>query len=304
MAPIQSIVDPGLQDFYDLTPPRRLGRGRHAIVVECRSRNSQVYAMKLFKDDSRDRIAREIEILRYLRSGPNMIQIVDVVQGEEGADIGIVLEYIENIDYRTLYPRFTDSDIRYYTKELLKALEFAHDLGVMHRDVRPLNVVIDHRRRKLRLIGWSSAEFYQPGGEYDCCVGLNKPPEILLSHERYDCSVDMWCLGNMLASMIFKKDPFFHGHSLLDQLVRISKVLGTEKLYRLAEQLDIVIEQEEYEALGHREEKSWVSFVDSGNEHLATREGMDLVDRLLRFDPRERITAREALQHCYCSRLT
>ncbi|KAG8672380.1 hypothetical protein FPOAC1_005647 [Fusarium poae] len=195
------------------------------------------------------------------------------LMGFQGADIGIVLEYIENIDYRTLYPRFTHSDIRYYTKELLKALEFAHDLGVMHRD--------------LRLIGWSSAEFYQPGGEYDCCVGLNKPPEILLSHERYDCSVDMWCLGNMLASMIFKKDPFFHGHSLLDQLVKISKVLGTEKLYRLAEQLDIVIEQEEYEALGHREEKSWVSFVDSGNEHLATREGMDLVDRLLRFDPRE-----------------
>jgi casein kinase II subunit alpha len=71
--------------------------------------------------------------------------------GFQGADIGIVLEYIENIDYRTLYPRFTHSDIRYYTKELLKALEFAHDLGVMHRDVRPLNVVIDHRRRKVIL---------------------------------------------------------------------------------------------------------------------------------------------------------
>jgi casein kinase II subunit alpha len=83
MAPIQSTADQALQDFYDLTPSRRLGRGRHAIVVECRSRNDRVYAMKLFKEDSRDRIAREIEILRYFRSGPNIIQIVDIVQGEE-----------------------------------------------------------------------------------------------------------------------------------------------------------------------------------------------------------------------------
>ncbi|RGP67719.1 cmgc ck2 kinase [Fusarium sporotrichioides] len=303
MAPIQLAADQGLQDFYDLTPSRRLGRGRHAVVVECRSRNDRLYAMKLFKEDGRDRIAREIEILQYLRSGPNIIQIIDIVQGEEGANIGIVLEYIENIDYRTLYPRFTDSDIRYYTKELLKALEYAHGLGVMHRDVRPLNVVIDHHNRKLRLIGWSSAEFYQPGGEYDCCVGLNKPPEILLSHERYDCSVDMWCLGNMLASMIFRKDPFFHGSCLLDQLVEISKILGTERLYGLAEQLDILMEQEYCEALGNQEEKPWINFVDSGNEHLATMEGIDLVDRLLRFDPRERITAREALEHSYCRSL-
>lgn len=69
--------------------------------------------------------------------------------GLQGADVGIVLEYVENIDYRTLYPRFTDSDIRYYTREILKALDFAHTLGVMHRDIRPQNVVIDHANKKV-----------------------------------------------------------------------------------------------------------------------------------------------------------
>ncbi|RGP77215.1 cmgc ck2 kinase [Fusarium longipes] len=285
MAPIQPAASSGLQNFYDLAPPRRLGRGRHAIVVECRNPSDRVYAMKLFKEDSRDRIAREIEILQYLRSGPNIIQIVDVVQGEEGANIGIVLEYIDNTDYRALYPRFSGLDIRYYTKELLKALEFAHDLGVMHRD--------------LRLIGWSSAEFYQPGDEYSCCVGLWKPPEILLGHEKYDCSVDMWCFGNMLAAMIFRKEPFFHGNSLLDQLLAIAKVLGTERLYRAVEQLEIEMEPQYFEALDNREETPWVSFVNNENDHLATREAIDLVDQLLRFDPRERITASEALRHAY-----
>ncbi|CAG1968030.1 unnamed protein product [Fusarium graminearum] len=300
MAPLQPTVDPAQQDYYDLTSPsRRLGRGRHAVVVECRGRNDRVYAMKLFKEDSRDRITREIRILRFLGFGPNIIRIVDIVQGEEGADVGIVLEYVENIDYRTLYPRFTDSDIRYYTREILKALDFAHTLGVMHRDIRPQNVVIDHANKKLRLIGWGSAEFCSPGTEHDCCVGLNKPPEILLGYEQYGRGVDIWCLGNMLASMIFRKDPFFHGSSLLDQLVNIAKVLGTEKLYSLAEDLGIEMEPRELEALGHREETPWGTFVDSANDHLATEEGIDLVDRLLRYDPIERLTAGQALRYPY-----
>ena len=123
--------------------------------------------MKLFKEDSRERIAREIEFLQLLKSGTNMIQMVDVVQGEEvrcscishrteikygkGADIGIVLEYVDNTDFRTLYPRFTDFDIRYYTREILKGLEFAHGKCIMHRDIRPQNVVIDHHQRKVTL---------------------------------------------------------------------------------------------------------------------------------------------------------
>ncbi|KAL4731538.1 hypothetical protein ACLX1H_000509 [Fusarium chlamydosporum] len=263
MAPIQPDTDPG--------------RGRHAVVVECKNPSGQVYAMKLYKDDSRDRIAREIEILQYLRSGPNTIQL--------GVDIGIVLEYVDNIDYRTLYPQFAYQDICYYTCELLKALEFAHSHGVMHRD--------------LRLIGWSSAEFYQLGGDYDCCVGLNKPPEILLSHEKYDYSVDMWCFGNMLAAMIFRKEPFFHGICNIDQLARIADVLGTDKLYRFVEQYDIAMDPEDLEALGHREVEPWTGFISDENYLVATEEGIDLVDRLLRFDPRDRLTSSEALRHVY-----
>ncbi|KAJ4117603.1 hypothetical protein NW768_010970 [Fusarium equiseti] len=255
--------------------------------------------MKLFKEDSRDRITREIEVLQLLRSGPNMIDMVDVVQGEEGANIGIVLEYVNNTDFRTLYPRFTDFDIRYYTREILKALEFAHGQGIMHRDVRPHNVVIDHQQKKLRLIGWSSAEFYQPGTEYDGCIGLNKPPEVLLGYEKYDCSVDMWCFGNMLAAMIFRKEPFFHGISLTDQLVNIAKVLGSDRIYEFVEQYEITMFPEDREALGHRDEEPWESFKNEGNRHLATMEAISFVDRLLRVDPAERLTASEALSHFY-----
>ncbi|KAH6951476.1 kinase-like domain-containing protein [Fusarium avenaceum] len=287
MAPIQPNADIERQQFYDLAaPPKRLGRGRHAIVFECHGPRERIYAMKLYKQDSRDRINREIEVLRHLRSGPNTVQLIDIVQGDEGANIGVILEHVDNTDFRTLYPQFSDTDIRYYTRELLQALEFAHGEGIMHRDIRPHNVVIDHQNRKLRLIGWSSAEFYQPGEEFELCVGIFKPPELLLCYERYDYSMDMWSFGTMLAAMIFRKEPFFHGSSCIDQLLAAARVLGTESLYRFVEDYGIQMEQEDVETLGHHPRQPWRDLITPDNQHLATNEVIDLVDRLLQFDPR------------------
>ena len=81
------------------------------------------------------------------------------------------------------------------------------------RDVKPHNVMIDHENRRLRLIDWGLAEFYHPGQEYNVRVASRyfKGPELLVDYQMYDYSLDMWSLGCMLASMIFRKEPFFHG---------------------------------------------------------------------------------------------
>jgi casein kinase II subunit alpha len=114
-------------------------------------------------------------------------------------------------------------------------------MGIMHRDVKPHNVMIDHENRKLRLIDWGLAEFYHPGKskissrnfelfyspveyfvgqEYNVRVASRyfKGPELLVDYQMYDYSLDMWSLGCMLASMIFRKEPFFHGHDNYDQV--------------------------------------------------------------------------------------
>lgn len=61
----------------------------------------------------------------------------------------LIFEYVNNTDFRSLYPKFNDFDVRFYISELLKALDFCHSKGIMHRDVKPHNVMIDHENRKV-----------------------------------------------------------------------------------------------------------------------------------------------------------
>ena len=61
----------------------------------------------------------------------------------------LIFEYVNNTDFRSLYPKFNDLDVRFYILELLKALDYCQSKGIMHRDVKPHNVMIDHENRKV-----------------------------------------------------------------------------------------------------------------------------------------------------------
>lgn len=115
----------------------------------------------------------------------------------------------------------------------------------------------------------------------------------------YDYSLDMWSLGCMLASMIFRKEPFFHGHDNYDQLVRIAKVLGTEELFEYLDKYHIELDPRFNDILGRHSRKRWERFVHSENQHLVSPESLDFLDKLLRYDHFERLTAREAMEHPY-----
>ncbi|CAF1034683.1 unnamed protein product [Rotaria magnacalcarata] len=294
------VVEWGNQDDYQIV--RKLGRGKYSEVFEgINITNNEKVVIKILKPVKKKKIKREIKILQNLRGGPNIITLLDIVKDPVSRTPALIFENVNNTDFKQLYPTLSDYDIRYYMYELLKALDYSHSMGIMHRDVKPHNVMIDHENRKLRLIDWGLAEFYHPNQEYNVRVASRyfKGPELLVDYQYYDYSLDMWSLGCMLASMIFRKEPFFHGHDNYDQLVRIAKVLGTDELYEYLEKYQIELDPRFNEILGRHSRKRWERFVHSENQHLVSQEALDFLDKLLRYDHNDRLTAKEAMDHPY-----
>jgi casein kinase II subunit alpha len=296
-------VEWGNQANYEITA--KLGRGKYSEVfagvkVNVPESESKV-VIKILKPVKKTKIKREIKILQNLRGGTNVIELLEVVQDPQSKTPSLVFEYVNNVDFKVLYPTFTDFDIRYYLFELLKALDFCHSNGIMHRDVKPHNIMIDHQNRKLRLIDWGLAEFYHPGREYNVRVASRyfKGPELLLDHQEYDYSLDIWSMGCMVASMFFRKEPFFHGHDNYDQLVKIAKVLGTDDLFAYVEKYRMTLDPHYEDLLGRHQRKPWVKFINPDVQHLCSEEGLNFLSKLLVYDHQLRATAKEAMEDPY-----
>ncbi|KAH7099236.1 Pkinase-domain-containing protein [Auriculariales sp. MPI-PUGE-AT-0066] len=288
----------GEQDPYEILS--KLGRGKYSEVFEGLDiRTEEHIVIKVLKPVKRRKIKRELKILQCLAGGSNIIQLLDVVREPVSKTSAFITEFVDNMDFRHLYPKLTDLDVRYYMFQLFRALEWAHERGIMHRDVKPHNMMIDHSRRKLRLIDWGLAEFYHPGEAYNVRVSSRcfKGPELLVGFEYYDYSLDMWCSGCVFASIIFRKEPFFHGRDNYDQLVRIAKVLGTDGLFAYLHQYNIELDQIFDDILGRYERKPWTKFVTAENSRYISNEGIDFLDGLLKYDHAARFTATEALAH-------
>ena len=126
------------------------------------------------------------------------------------------MEYVPNTEYRTLYPLMKPNDIKWMILQVLRGLNFAHSRGIIHRDIKPGNVLmnIDEKgKRTCKIVDWGLADFYIPSKRFNCRVASRyfKGPELLLGNNYYDYSLDIWSTGCMLAGMIFNTEPFFRG---------------------------------------------------------------------------------------------
>ncbi|XP_052361018.1 casein kinase II subunit alpha'-like, partial [Oncorhynchus keta] len=90
-----------------------------------------------------------------------------------------------------------------------------------------------------------------------------------------------------------------HTQDNYDQLVRIAKVLGTDELFGYLHKYHIELDTRFKDLLGQQTRKRWEQFVQTENQHLVTPEALDLLDKLLRYDHQQRLTAAEAMQHPY-----
>jgi len=290
----------GSQDDYQIV--RKVGRGKYSEVFEgCVMASETPCIIKVLKPVKKKKILREIKILQNLAGGPNIVHLLDVVIEPLTETPCLIQEYVDNVDFKTLYPTLSDHDVRYYIYQLLRALDYCHSCGIMHRDVKPHNVMIDHKRRSLRLIDWGLAEFYFPGTMYNVRVASRyfKGPELLVDLQDYDYSLDMWSLGCMFAGIIFRREPFFHGRDNRDQLVKIVRVLGTEDFVKFLKKNNLTLDANFLQSLTGQTRKPWSSFITPEVEHLCSPEAISFLDGLLVYDLPSRLTAKEAMAHPY-----
>lgn len=170
----------------------------------------------------------------------------------------------------------------------------------MHRDIRPGNIIFDAKQKKVQVIDWGIAEFYVRDTDLNTRVSSRpyKSPEILLNYQKYDFAIDIWSLGCVMASMIFKVSHLFLEKNDSLQLKTLVKFFGYEELDKVIRKYNM--ENVDLSGVEKSQSKqSWQDFVTTNNHKLCSLDALDLLQQMLKFDFSERITAKRALEHSY-----
>ena len=132
-------------DIQNYECHHKLGRGKYSEVYlgYCKANNKKA-VIKILKPVKAEKIYREIKILQTLWGGPNVVKLCDLIKEQTSKTPCFVYEHMPSMETKLLSPTFEDRDVRIYIYKILQALEFSHRHGIMHRDVKPLNIVIDH----------------------------------------------------------------------------------------------------------------------------------------------------------------
>lgn len=279
---------------------RSIGRGKYSDVYEgVDTKTDGPVVIKMLKPVRKVKIAREIRILEILRGGPNIITLLDICFDTVSGTPSLIFERLSVLSLKQVMLTLSLYEMKVYMFQVFKALDYCHSRGIMHRDVKPMNIIVCPETKTLKLIDWGLSEFFIDGKDYNTRVSSRpyKSPELLVNYTYYDFSLDIWSAGTMLAAIMFRKEHFFLGKDNNDQLVKIASVLGMRDLLQYTRKYGIEIKGSELEGCKKKERKDFASFVHEKSRELCTREAMDLLSKMLIYDHNERITAREALRH-------
>ncbi len=310
---VESMKDPALfyinQDIklgdmskYEVNA--KIGRGRYSEVYSgIEKYTNEKVVIKILKPINKNKIKREAVILQYLNKCPNSVHLLDITKGESIDIYCLIYNNISGHDLKLVYKNITPEDMKLYIYKILQCLSFCHSKKIMHRDIKSGNIVVNTLTKELNVIDWGLSEYYISNYKYNTRVGTRfyKAPELLLDYKKYDYAIDVWSAGCVLASLLFQKDFFFKGSDLNNQIIKVAEVFGYkefEKFYNKY-QNDIRINKKVMEQIKNFEKKEWKSFVNENNKYLVNDEVIDLLDKMLKFDPMERIKAKDAINHPY-----
>lgn len=279
------------------TQRQKLGEGTYGSVFKAlNTETGEIVAQKMVRTDQEEdgipgSSLREISLLRHLRH-QNVLSRHDVIC--EQGKISIVLEYMQ-CDLRK-YIRARPKKIRpdliqSYSFQLLAGLSYLHDNGIVHRDVRPENLLLN-QHGMLKLGDFQKATMFDGpirSGETDHRMIHYQAPEILIEAETVDCKIDAWSAGCVIAEMV-RGVPLFKGDSPVDQLMKVCFTLGVPEDWP---EFDAAVKEENLPLPSERAVFEEL-FDDDVDKNL-----VDLVKKLLAMNPEKRISEREALDHPY-----
>ncbi|XP_070970826.1 mitogen-activated protein kinase 15-like [Oncorhynchus clarkii lewisi] len=290
---------------------KRLGKGAYGIVWKAVDRQTgEVVAVKKIFDAFRNRTDaqrtfREIMFLQEFGDHVNIVKLLNVIRAQNDKDIYLVFEYMDTDLHAVIKKGNLLKDIhkRYVMHQLLKATKYLHSGNVIHRDQKPSNILLDTDCFvKLCDFGLarSLCQIQEDAGnpaltEY-VATRWYRAPEILLGSSRYTKGVDMWSIGCILGEMLLGQ-PLFPGTSTINQIEKIMSAIPHPSPE------DVLSIRSEYGAsvIQRMLLKPQVPLEDLLQSSVPP-DALDLVRRLLVFNPDKRLTAEQALQHLYVSR--
>ncbi|CAN8294618.1 unnamed protein product [Cochlearia groenlandica] len=215
----------------------KIGQGTYSSVYKARDlETNQLVALKKVRFANMDPesvrfMAREIIILRRL-DHPNVMKLEGLITSRVSGSMYLIFEYMEH-DLSGLAStpgvKFSEAQIKCYMKQLLHGLEHCHSRGVLHRDIKGSNLLLDHNNN-LKIGDFGLANYY---GEHQkqpltsrVVTLWYRPPELLLGSTDYGVTVDLWSTGCILAEL-FNGKPIMPGRTEVEQLHKIFKLCGS-----------------------------------------------------------------------------
>ncbi|KAJ4470935.1 mitogen-activated protein kinase protein [Lentinula aciculospora] len=297
--------------YLDLQP---VGMGAFGLVCSAKDQltGSSVAIKKIMKPFSTPvlskRTYRELKLLKHIQH-ENIISLSDVFISPL-EDLYFVTELLGTDLHRLLTSRPLEKQfIQYFLYQILRGLKYVHSAGVVHRDLKPSNILVNENC-DLKICDFGLARIQDPQMTGYVSTRYYRAPEIMLTWQKYDVAVDIWSTGCIFAEMLEGK-PLFPGKDHVDQFSIITQLLGTppdDVIETIASENTLRFVQ----SLPKRERvpfsqklrttdpdgvfsvATFQSLFDS-----RTSVALDLLEKMLVFDPRKRIDATQSLSHEY-----
>uniref|UniRef100_A0A8C1XVD5 Mitogen-activated protein kinase n=1 Tax=Cyprinus carpio TaxID=7962 RepID=A0A8C1XVD5_CYPCA len=296
---------------YDII--ETIGTGAYGVVSSARRRdNGQQVAIKKIPNafevvTNAKRTLRELKILKHFKHD-NIIAIKDILQPvvphSAFKSVYVVLDLMESDLHQIIHSLqpLTPEHTRYFLYQLLRGLKYIHSANVIHRDLKPSNLLVNENcELKIGDFGMArglsaahSDESRSFMTEY-VATRWYRAPELMLSLHHYSLAIDLWSVGCIFGEMLGRRQ-MFPGKNYVHQLQLILSVLGTPPESIIG-------------SIGSDRVRSYVrSLPSKAAEPLAALypqaepSAMDLLGAMLQFDPRERISACQALTHPYLAK--